>query len=89
MAALLPVVLLLPLLLASLSQAAPGDKPSFLFILGDDIGWADFGYNGGTAHTPNLNALAKANGSILLNDFHSGGTVSVDVVILLVVVVVC
>ncbi len=22
--------------------AAVGDQPSFLFILGDDIGWADF-----------------------------------------------
>lgn len=46
-----------------------------MFILADDIGWADFSYNNGTAHTPNLDALAKANGSIQMMDFHSGGTV--------------
>ena len=27
--------------------AKVGDQPSFLFILGDDIGWADFSYNNG------------------------------------------
>ncbi len=50
-------------------------QPSFLFLLADDIGWADFGYNNGTALTPNLNAWAKSKGSVLLQDFHSGGTV--------------
>eukprot|EP00055_Hartaetosiga_balthica_P007453 m.25605 g.25605 ORF g.25605 m.25605 type:complete len:548 (+) comp5782_c0_seq2:46-1689(+) len=58
------------------SNADSGDDlPSFLFILGDDIGWADLSYNNGTAYTPNLDALAKANGSVLFQDFHSGGTV--------------
>ena len=45
--------------------------PSFLFILGDDIGWADMGYSGGTAHTPHIDALANAEGSIRMMDFHS------------------
>ena len=49
--------------------------PSFLFLLADDIGWADFGYNNGTAHTPRIDAWARAKGSVLLQDFHSGGTV--------------
>eukprot|EP00533_Pseudo-nitzschia_delicatissima_P015812 CAMPEP_0197261732 /NCGR_PEP_ID=MMETSP1432-20130617/122_1 /TAXON_ID=44447 /ORGANISM="Pseudo-nitzschia delicatissima, Strain UNC1205" /LENGTH=572 /DNA_ID=CAMNT_0042726015 /DNA_START=81 /DNA_END=1799 /DNA_ORIENTATION=- len=49
--------------------------PSFLFLLADDIGWADFGYNNGTALTPNIDAWAKSEGSVLLQDFHSGGTV--------------
>ena len=30
--------------------------PSFLFILGDDIGWADFRYNNGAAASPHINA---------------------------------
>ena len=29
------------------APAAPTEEPSFLFILGDDIGWADFSYNNG------------------------------------------
>jgi hypothetical protein len=40
-------------LLANAALAAvPGKEPSFLFILGDDIGWADFRYNNGTAASP-------------------------------------
>jgi arylsulfatase A-like enzyme len=49
--------------------------PSFLFLLVDDIGWSDFSYNNGTAYTPNIDAWANRSGSILLQDFHSGGTV--------------
>mmetsp|Transcript_26788 Transcript_26788/g.73711 ORF Transcript_26788/g.73711 Transcript_26788/m.73711 type:complete len:339 (+) Transcript_26788:336-1352(+) len=49
--------------------------PSFLFMLADDIGWADFSYNNGTALTPNIDAWARAKGSVMLQDFHSGGTV--------------
>ena len=50
-------------------------KPSFLFMLIDDIGWADFSYNNGTAQTPNIDKWAKRSGSIILQDMHSGGTV--------------
>ncbi len=56
------------------NHTAPA-SPSFLFMLADDIGWADFGYNNGTAHTPRIDAWARAKGSVLLQDFHSGGTV--------------
>lgn len=49
--------------------------PSFLFLLADDIGWADFSYNNGTAMTPNIDAWARRSGSVLFQDFHSGGTV--------------
>lgn len=44
-------------------------------MLVDDIGWSDFSYNNGTALTPNIDNWAAANGSIRLQDFHSGGTV--------------
>ena len=56
------------------NHTAPA-SPSFLFLLADDIGWADFGYNNGTARTPRIDAWARAKGSVLLQDFHSGGTV--------------
>lgn len=51
------------------------DEPSFLFILGDDIGWADFHYNNGTAASPRISEWIKADGSITMQDFHTGGTV--------------
>lgn len=49
--------------------------PSVLFLLGDDIGWGDFHYNNGTAKTPNIDSWSRSDGSVLLQDFHSGGTV--------------
>eukprot|EP01065_Artemidia_motanka_P046058 TRINITY_DN6879_c0_g2_i4.p1 TRINITY_DN6879_c0_g2~~TRINITY_DN6879_c0_g2_i4.p1 ORF type:complete len:629 (+),score=238.06 TRINITY_DN6879_c0_g2_i4:52-1938(+) len=57
------------------AAAAAADQPSFLFILGDDIGWGDFGYNNGTAKTPFVDAWAKRDGTIVMQDGHSGGTV--------------
>lgn len=63
------------LALSTLAAAAAADTPSFLFLLGDDIGWADLGYNNGTALTPNFDKWAKRAGSIVMQDGHSGGTV--------------
>eukprot|EP00039_Didymoeca_costata_P028753 m.22087 g.22087 ORF g.22087 m.22087 type:complete len:616 (-) comp7338_c0_seq1:96-1943(-) len=63
-------------LLALLNTLTSKDgTPSFLFILGDDIGWADFGYNNGTASTPRVDAWARKPGTIVMQDLHSGGTV--------------
>ena len=50
-------------------------KPSFLFLLIDDVGWADLSYNGGTAQTPNIDRWARRSGSVIMQDLHSGGTV--------------
>ena len=50
-------------------------SPSFLFILGDDIGWADFRYNNGTSYTPNVDAWVAKQGTLIMQDLHSGGTV--------------
>lgn len=52
------------------STATPA-KPSFLFLLIDDVGWADLGYNNGTAYTPNLDKWARRPGSIIMQDMHS------------------
>jgi arylsulfatase A len=65
-----------PIAAAAGKPSARAATPSFLFLLGDDIGWADLNFpNNGTAHTPNLRAWANKPGSIYLQDFHTGGTV--------------
>ena len=55
--ALLAMLSEMPTTLAS-NHSAPA-SPSFLFLLADDIGWADFGYNNGTARTPRIDAWAR------------------------------
>jgi arylsulfatase len=47
---------LLPLIIGE-SFAAP--RPNIVFILADDLGWADVGCYGGEIATPNLDSLAK------------------------------
>ncbi|MDB6119131.1 MAG: atsA 11, partial [Verrucomicrobiaceae bacterium] len=49
---LLLTFLLLPVVL----QAADG-KPNIVFILIDDLGWADVGFHGGKVPTPHLDKL--------------------------------
>lgn len=56
-------------------RGAATSAPSFLFILGDDIGWQDFSYNNGTAFTPHVKAWTESPGTVVMQDFHSGGTV--------------
>lgn len=49
---------------AGRGNAAPaGDesagKPNFVFIMADDLGWADVAFHGGNAATPHLDRLAR------------------------------
>ena len=51
------------------------DMPNVIFAMADDLGWGDVQYNNGKAHTPNLNKMASAPNSILLQRYYSGGPV--------------
>ena len=35
------------------------ERPNIVFIMADDLGWADIGYHGSEIQTPNLDCLAK------------------------------
>jgi arylsulfatase A-like enzyme len=46
---------------ASVAAHAAETRPNFVFIMADDLGWADVGFHGGNAPTPNLDKLAAKN----------------------------
>ncbi len=47
------------LLLTSWLNAAAASKPNIVFIMADDLGWADVALHGGGAPTPHLDKLAR------------------------------
>jgi arylsulfatase len=53
---------------------APAPRPNIVYILADDLGFADIGAFGGEIPTPNLDALAR--GGMLLTDYHTSMTCS-------------
>ncbi len=60
MSRLLTIAMLLTLSAAAAQQAAgrSPDKPNFVFIIADDLGWADVAFHDGNAPTPHLDRLA-------------------------------
>ncbi len=69
-----PLILLTTLVISSLgaldaAEEAPEQKPNILYILADDMGYADAGFNGGKEiQTPHLDRLAK--GGTILSSFY-------------------
>jgi arylsulfatase A-like enzyme len=56
------------------AAAVAAQRPNILYILADDLGYADIGVFGGEIPTPNLDELARR--GLLLTDFYSGMTCS-------------
>lgn len=65
-----PIVLLFcSLLILGCSNTANTEKPNLVFILVDDLGYADLGYNGSNSYeSPNVDALA-AEGMVFTNAY--------------------
>jgi arylsulfatase A-like enzyme len=59
--------------LISTSLITFAEKPNFVIILADDLGYGDLGSYGGTIPTPYLDRMAEE--GLRLTDFHSNGTV--------------
>jgi arylsulfatase A-like enzyme len=57
------IMVLLPAALcpgqAARSGAVAPERPNIVFVLADDLGWADIGYHGSEIQTPNLDRLAR------------------------------
>ncbi len=60
--------LLAPLACGLLPVAAMAQSPNIIYILADDLGWADVGYNQGPIPTPNIDRLARE--SVILDQHY-------------------
>ncbi len=57
MKSLIPILLLCSL--AAYADAADARKPDVVFMIADDLGWADVDFHGGNAPTPHLDRLRR------------------------------
>jgi arylsulfatase A-like enzyme len=77
-------------IVGALSQHEADEKPNFIMLMADDQGWGDVGYNTehkyqhksynytwtyNAPRTPNLDAMAKSDNSILFWRFYAGSGV--------------
>lgn len=56
------------------TMAAEDERPNFLVIVADDLGFSDIGAFGGEIETPSLNRLAES--GVRFTDFHTAATCS-------------
>ena len=68
--------LILALMVAACNHVAlaADERPNFLIIVADDLGYSDLGSFGGEISTPNLDALAQE--GVRLSNFHTAPTCS-------------
>ena len=59
-------------LVLSANVAAVTERPNFLIIVADDMGWSDLGVLGGEIRTPSLDALAQS--GTLMTDYYVAPT---------------
>lgn len=59
---------------STLVSANQAEKPNFLLIMADDLGYSDIGAYGGEIETPSLDALASE--GIRMTNFHTAPTCS-------------
>jgi len=70
----LPILSAIPLAITGCASQTP-KQPNIMFILCDDAGYADFGFNGSTdLKTPNIDKLASE--GTILTDAHTSASVS-------------
>src|SRR5689334_7994770 len=53
------LILLAALWTLTVTATAAETRPNIVFIIADDLGWADVGFHGGNAPTPVLDRLAR------------------------------
>ena len=75
--AIAKVLVAFSLLLLRIGASSGADQqlPNIVFMMADDLGYGDVGYNGGNATTPNLDAMASGPNTIHLTRYYSGGPV--------------
>lgn len=74
MRALSAALLIATVTAASVLEAADSQPPNVVFIMVDDLGWSDVGFNGSKVYeTPNVDRLASQ--GMVFSDFYSGGPV--------------
>lgn len=66
------VAIALPALTPAKADVSQTERPNFLVILADDLGWADLGVMGSQIRTPNLDALAAR--GMLMSNFYVAPT---------------
>ncbi|MFO1447857.1 MAG: arylsulfatase [Opitutaceae bacterium] len=60
--------------LATLAAAQPDARPNIIFILADDLGYGEVGFNGQTRYaTPNIDRIARE--GLVFTDHYSGSTI--------------
>lgn len=60
--------------IAQAQEGSEGERPNFLFLVVDDMGYSDIGPFGSEIETPHLNALAD--GGMTFTNFHTSGSCS-------------